>query len=140
MKTRRNSVENVDKKSLTVQSDNFNKQSKTRERNGSVGLSKISFARKKLLNAIFHQSYAELAEIAQILKLNNHPFSIITRFLLEKHLTESNVLDIMAAAKLLELEGPQETMLLLLNVVQYNYKTLKPIKRFDKWFIEPKIH
>ncbi len=98
----------------------------------------LQAAREKVIQAIKHQSYDDLAEIARLLKENNCPFSIITRTTLEQEFSKHCNNGVLMAAKLLDAEGPQEVMLFLLWVVHYSTPSLKPIKRFSKWYVTRK--
>ncbi|MDQ3109869.1 MAG: hypothetical protein M3R17_08230 [Bacteroidota bacterium] len=75
--------------------------------------------KKKLKEAINHQSYSDLATLLSIVKENAGHFTIITRHDLEEALSNCSFIRVFTASLLLEKEGPQETMLYLLGHVRY---------------------
>ena len=92
----------------------------------------IEAAKQKVSHAIQHLSYAELSEIANLMREHHFDFQIITRTILEQTLTLHNATRITTAAQLLDREGPQETMLYLLGVFHYMPSTLKPISTLQR--------
>lgn len=81
-------------------------------------------------DAVAHQSYDELEQLAELLKLSHINFSVISRVALKQALDKCRGRQLLTVAVLIEDQGAQSAMLYLLGVEHATYAPYYLLTRF----------